>query len=222
MLITHQCFSCCRALLTQSQGLFSFLCSPASKGAGVHWELGGDRTRTDGSVWPKGYSIPCIMLNNKTGGIGQRGCHCSGTGWVGIGWWVVRNCIVHHLLCTYYYYYLSSISVLLNCILTHKLLLFYPLSCLPCPTGVEGKWTSVWCLTAFWVKAQHPSTRSENPSAEFISRCMLWTLKNKIQWKHTQLSWEIIFLSEGGSSESVLALLFLPVWLYLWEMQHNF
>lgn len=39
MLITHQCFCCCRAAFTQSHGLFDFSCSPASEVPPRHsWE----------------------------------------------------------------------------------------------------------------------------------------------------------------------------------------
>lgn len=34
VVIKHQCFSCCRAVLSQSQRLFSFSCCPFSKEAG--------------------------------------------------------------------------------------------------------------------------------------------------------------------------------------------
>lgn len=34
VLIIYQCFSCCRALLTQSYGLFYFSCCPAIEEAG--------------------------------------------------------------------------------------------------------------------------------------------------------------------------------------------
>lgn len=34
VVITHQCFSCHRAVLAQSQGHFSFSCCPESKEAG--------------------------------------------------------------------------------------------------------------------------------------------------------------------------------------------
>jgi len=64
MLITHRCFSCCYAVLTQSQGLFCFLYRPGSEGDGVHERLGGGTAGTSGLEWPEGYSIPYdIMLN---------------------------------------------------------------------------------------------------------------------------------------------------------------
>lgn len=73
MLIIHWCFRCCRALLKQSRGLFSFLCCPDSEGLGVHKELAGDRNRTADPDLPKGYSIPCgVMQNNKTGLVGSN------------------------------------------------------------------------------------------------------------------------------------------------------
>lgn len=41
------------------------------KRLGEHKKLRGDRTRTAGPNWPKGYSIPySIMVNNKIGGGG--------------------------------------------------------------------------------------------------------------------------------------------------------
>ena len=65
-LIAHQCFSCCGAVLTLSQELFSSSHSPAGK------ELGVDRARTTDPKWPKVYPVPYgIVLNSKTEGVGQ-------------------------------------------------------------------------------------------------------------------------------------------------------
>jgi len=56
-------------VLTLSQELFSFSCCPATKRLGVHKELGGDRTRTAETNWPKVYSILSgVRWNNNTGG----------------------------------------------------------------------------------------------------------------------------------------------------------
>lgn len=46
MLIAHRCFSYCRAVLTSSQGLFSFSHRPAGKELGVQQLLGRDINRT--------------------------------------------------------------------------------------------------------------------------------------------------------------------------------
>jgi len=71
MLITHHCVSCCRPVLTLSQGHFSSSCSPASEELGVHRELGGGRTRTADPNWPKRCPKPCgVMLGSGTGRAG--------------------------------------------------------------------------------------------------------------------------------------------------------
>lgn len=64
--LAHQCCSYCWAVLTQSQGCFSFSHCPASMEAEEHKELGGDGTRTAFTQWPKGYPITYdIMLSNN-------------------------------------------------------------------------------------------------------------------------------------------------------------
>lgn len=69
MLIALRCSSCCRAVLTPSQGLFSFSHCPASAEAGG--APGAGRGHSWDS-WPrpaKGMSRTlCIMLSNKTAG----------------------------------------------------------------------------------------------------------------------------------------------------------
>jgi len=54
--LAHQWLSCCREVLTQSQGLLCSLCCPASKELGLHKKLGGDRARTSDPSPTKGFS----------------------------------------------------------------------------------------------------------------------------------------------------------------------
>lgn len=63
-LIRHQCLSCCWALLTLSQGLFSFSDCPAREG------LRGNRKSTKtwhgAKNWPRGYPVPNDIMNKET------------------------------------------------------------------------------------------------------------------------------------------------------------
>jgi len=71
--ITHYYFSCCREVLTESQGLFCSLCCPASQELGMYSEMGGNTARTDDPDWPNGCPIPYgVMLSNKSWGNGGR------------------------------------------------------------------------------------------------------------------------------------------------------
>lgn len=64
VMITCQCFSCYRAVLTQ---FFNFSYCPASKELELCKKLGGDRIRITYPKGPKGYPIPYdIMVSNKT------------------------------------------------------------------------------------------------------------------------------------------------------------
>lgn len=58
LLITHQYFSCCTAVLTLSQGL-CFSCCPARAELRVHKELGTGTARTADPDRPKGCPIAC-------------------------------------------------------------------------------------------------------------------------------------------------------------------
>lgn len=83
--------------------------SLAVRKPGVHKKIGGDGTRTDDTNWPRGYSMPyVVMLNHKTRGVGWDvvGNHCSV---VDMGQQVIRNYTVRHLVCIFlchnYYHY---------------------------------------------------------------------------------------------------------------------
>ena len=57
VLITHQCFGYCWAVLAQHQGCLSNI-PPLTSRLGVGKILGGDTARTADPNWPKGYSMP--------------------------------------------------------------------------------------------------------------------------------------------------------------------
>lgn len=62
VVITQDSFSCCRAIITKSQGLFCLSCSPTSKEAG-----GAEEAGTADSSWLKVCPTPHgITLNNKS------------------------------------------------------------------------------------------------------------------------------------------------------------
>jgi len=95
MLMTHQCFSCCSAVLhrTKDISVSQLLLLSCLWGGGGQKELGGDRTRAADLHWPKGYSwcdvkYGAIWKNYKTQQSWPGGRCCSGPGWVlVIGWW---------------------------------------------------------------------------------------------------------------------------------------
>lgn len=66
ILVTYQCFSCCSAVLTKSQGFFFFLCSPASKESCGAPEAGKGQ-KQDWSGLTKGifHMMPCGIIFNK-------------------------------------------------------------------------------------------------------------------------------------------------------------
>ena len=57
VLMTHQCFGYCWAVLPQHQGCLANI-APLTSRLGVGKILGGDIARTADPNWPKGYSIP--------------------------------------------------------------------------------------------------------------------------------------------------------------------
>ena len=94
--ITHRCFSCCRAVLILSQGLLCFLCCPASKKAGGAPRVGRAKSQDSWSKCNKVISrtIWCYV-QHKTG----RSWPGELPGdWLGIDRLVVRNCVRHHVL----------------------------------------------------------------------------------------------------------------------------
>jgi len=97
MLITHWCFSCCWAVLTLSQGVFSFSYWPASKEAGWAPEAGRGHSRDS---WPqliKGtpHTTWCHIKHINQGKL-TRGRWPVLQDWPGISQQVVSNCTVHH------------------------------------------------------------------------------------------------------------------------------
>lgn len=104
MVITHLCFSCCRAVLTLSQWLFSFSHCPASKEAGGAQE---DQRGQNQDSWPK--------LAKGISHTWGHGAACSAIKWWNGGWLgslgisqrVVSSCTVNHLFCIslYHNYY---------------------------------------------------------------------------------------------------------------------
>jgi len=71
MLTARWGFSYCWAVLALKQSLFSFLHCPPQ--LGLSRELGGERTRIADPDQPTRDPIPHgVMLNNRTGGVGQR------------------------------------------------------------------------------------------------------------------------------------------------------
>ena len=131
MLVTRWCFSCCWAVLTLTQGLFSFSHSPASEEAGGAPEAG--RAHNQDS-WPQlaTHTVWCHGEHINWGEL-DRGRHtCAGTALVSVsGWWATALCIT----CFEYSFIIvfPSFSVLLNFTLTHEFYLFS--SPLPHPTA---------------------------------------------------------------------------------------
>ena len=107
ILITHWCFRCCWAVLTQSEGLFCFSPHPTSEQSGDAQEAGRGHSQDSWPQLTRGifHTIWCHAHRRKNRGswLGDGDC-CSGMGWASISrWWT--NCTVHCLFCVFYYYY---------------------------------------------------------------------------------------------------------------------
>lgn len=142
---------------TQSRGHFSSSRCPASKELRVHRELGGDRTRTADSN-PAGCPVTRgVMLNNRIGGAGQGGCHCSSTGW---RWAIALHCAPLVLtgfvatVCFSLFFLPPSrpVHIKLPSSLTHRSLCLSIFSLIPQQGGDELM--AVWCLPSCQVKWQ--------------------------------------------------------------------
>lgn len=129
MLIMHQYFSCCSAVLM----LFSFSCCLAS-------EEGAGRGQSEGSWpnWPKGWMKPCCAFRTIKLECGH--CHCSGTVWASVGvWWVVELCIIWLqyifiivVVVVTVVIIFPSFSVLINCLyLSPQVQFFFQFSTIP-------------------------------------------------------------------------------------------
>lgn len=117
-------------------------------------ELGGVAAKIAGPNGPNGYSMPyAIMFNHKTWSRGLlllKDC-------LGLGWWVVSNCIVHCLinllpsLCDFFPLFLIKLSISLQSSLSSTFFnsMFHS-------TEVEGggEQAAVWFLAACWDKPQ--------------------------------------------------------------------
>lgn len=68
-LITHQCCTCCWAVLH----IAKYVAASSMMGLWMYKELWRDRIRAADLNWPKGYSVSYdTTLNNKSGEVGQR------------------------------------------------------------------------------------------------------------------------------------------------------
>lgn len=168
MLKTQWCFSCCWAVVTDSQRLFYCLCcSVNERELRVHKELGRNAARTVGPSWLKWYPMPHGVILNKTG-MSWLGSLLLLVNWLGLGQLVLSNCIVYHLLwgfCLFvlvlssFFFFFSSPSSLLNWpylspwVLALLFSLLSPIL-LVCVCGGGSRWTTSWCLAACQVKAQ--------------------------------------------------------------------
>lgn len=134
MSVTHWYCSCCWAVLTASQGPFSF--SPHQQGGWGTQEAGRGHSQDN---WPQGYSRPHeIMLRIKTRGKASQGLLLRN--WPGISEWEVRSCILHHLGNNDDNNNIPSFSVLLNCIYCNPwIFLFFPILS---PISLLGQWMS--------------------------------------------------------------------------------
>lgn len=152
-LITHEGFSCSWAVAVQSQGCFNFPYCPTSEGAEGEKELGG-------GSWPKLDKgiFPTIWHYGKK--LYSRGEQSLLGDCLGICWWVVCNCIVHHLFHKYISLpYFSSFSTLENSSQsTCSTLPFFLPSSLPHSTG-SVEWVTVWCWDAAGLNHNDRKTR---------------------------------------------------------------
>lgn len=150
MLITHEWFSCCWVVLTQSQGLPCFSSCLLVNRLGMHKKLGGDTVRRANPKWPKEYSVPYdIMLKHKTEESCLEGCN-----WALVSLWqAIVFCItltrLHPLLLCVCVLPLSPIVIKLSLfqpmsILTFALPILFPLS----SWGWEVEWANEWLCGA--------------------------------------------------------------------------
>lgn len=86
MLQTQQCFSYCRAVIAQSQGLFCFCCCTGSQELGMHKEKGEDTARTADLNWMKG-----CLIHYHGGGVQSEAFVFSRNHYV---WWALLSCNV--------------------------------------------------------------------------------------------------------------------------------
>ena len=70
VVMTHRCFSCWRAVLTQDQGLFSFLCCLDREEAGGTQETGKGHSQDSCTGWPTPYGVVLSSKSRAKGGGG--------------------------------------------------------------------------------------------------------------------------------------------------------
>lgn len=132
----------CWAVMTQSQGRFSFSWCPASN------ELGGASSRTAAPEWPGGYPTPCDTKVGRVGFWGGINATCEHQR-------VVTSCIVHHLFIYSFIIIIitfPSFPIQLNCVSQPTSFTFSPV--LPTYPSVGGWASSCVVLHCCWVTSQ--------------------------------------------------------------------
>ena len=153
MLITHWCFSCCWAVLTLSQGFFSFSYYSASEEAG--WTQQARRGHSQDS-WPqlaKGIFHTMWHHAQYINWGELAGQHCgSRIGWVSAsGWWAIVLCVTCFVYSSSSSSIFPSSSVVLNCLYLNPWVLGFFCRFSPPSHWVEGSdWVAAWCLIAGW------------------------------------------------------------------------
>ena len=98
------------------------------------------------------HAMSCSVYNWESWLGGDRDCGL-GAGWAS-GFWVVRNCIVHHSHCvmSIIVIFFSFSAVLLNCLYPNPQVLPYSSNSAPHPTGTGGRseQAATWYLVAGW------------------------------------------------------------------------
>ena len=150
VLITCWCFNCCRAVLTPSQGLFSFSLCPANEQARGAARAGRGQTQDSWPKLAKGVFHTIWCHSKQYIGVASRGggTGCSGIGWaLVIRWWAIALCIT----CFVHIFIVIIIlfSVLINCLyLNPQASVFSFLS--PIPERERGGWVNGCVVLSCW------------------------------------------------------------------------
>jgi len=156
--ITHQCFSCCWAVLTWSQGLSdshavwpvrSWRCTRSWKGTEQ-----GQLTQTHQRDIP--YHTAPFWTVKLWGGLLLLG------DWMDTSQQVVSNGTVHHSFCMFFYHccYYSFTFCPIKLLLPQPISFCLFSSSLSRPTG--DQWTAAWCWAACRVKPQQQKNDVDN------------------------------------------------------------
>lgn len=149
VLMTHQCFDYCWAVLAQCQHYLLFQLPPQPVNRiGVYKKQGGSTTRTANPKWPNGYSMPYVIISSKTERKGILGkvaiARRLARDWSTCGRWQVP---LYHL------FFVCLVFLPLS--FTYKTISSFLAFALPILPPVQGgtesgsEQATVWCLAAY-------------------------------------------------------------------------